>query len=844
MFVRKADTGGLTASFILGLIVLVFAGTNCSAQSQFAPGENFVEEVVLKDLPISTAIAFALNSKAFLAQKTGAVRVVDNGTLLDTPFIDLSAEVNKVTDRGLLGLAVDPDFPQKPFIYLSYVYDPPGMTRDSSDPRVIRIVRVTADAAQDYNVALPDSLEVIVGTKSTAEHTAPPIPPGDPNIPERASCMTGLTMDGDPIEDCIACDATSHTAGTLIFGGDRVLYASLGDGADYNGPTRVGLRSQNIDSLSGRVLRINPDTGAGLPDNPWYDTANPKSNRSRVWSYGFRNPFRITLQPSTSDVYVGDVGTSYYEEINAGKGLNFGWPCYEGGFTLRSQQEGEATASMQQVGYRAHPRTIDFCRVMYDKGQDIIRKPIFTYRHPYDENGRDLGSSVTGLAFYSGATYPTKYRSALFFADYAQKFIKYITFDSNGRPTVHPFAVEVGSNLGAVELLSGPDRNIYAVYIDLKTRSSQVRRFRSVGGSNSPPVVKASVSPQFGSVPLLISAVASNSFDPDGQNLSFEWDFGDGTKTSQAIAQHVYAKAGTYAVKITATETTAPFASSSESFEVRSGLKEPVARIVKPLPTTLFEIGKPIAFEGRDESNGSPPASLRWAILQIHNQHTHLVTEVDAAIGSFIPTEHSDNTRYQLCLEASRGEGVTNQSCVELNARVSPLVFDSSPQGATISYLDEELDVVTPYQAKPIVGSSQTIRAAAIHAGRSFSAWSDGMRSPVRTFAVTAQPAILKANYENLNPIASLTLAGLLKHKKRRAAIFDASGSRDPEGETLRYSWRFSDGTRYKTPTVRKSFRSDGVYRLTLQVTDALGARSTLTRRITVSTPRGIRMSR
>lgn len=817
----------------------------CSAQSQFAPGENFVEEVILKDLPISTAIAFAPGNRAFLAIKIGIVRVVEDGVLLNTPFIDLSAEVNKVTDRGLLGLAVDPSFPQKPFIYLSYVYDPPGLAPDSSDPRVIRIVRITADASKNYNVALPGSLEVLVGLNSTAANTAPAIPPGDPNIPERASCMSGLTMDGSPIEDCIACDATSHTAGTLIFGRNRVLFASLGDGADYNGPTRVGLRTQNLDSLSGRVLRINPDTGAGLPDNPWYQPSNPKSNRSRVWAYGFRNPFRITLHPTSSDAYIGDVGTSYYEEINAGKGLNFGWPCYEGGFTLRSQQEGEATASMQQVGYRSHPRTLEFCRIMYGQGQEIVRKPLFTYRHPYDDTGRDLGASVTGLAFYSGTTYPAKYRGALFFADYAQKWIKYLTFDADGRPTSNLFAQETGSNLGAVELLAGPDSNIYAVYIDLQTRTSQVRRFRAVGGGgNTPPIVKASVSPSFGTVPLVVNAVASNSFDPDGQKLSFLWDFGDGVTSSEPIAQHVYTKAGTYKAKITVQETSSPFATSSETFEIRSGLQKPIARIVTPLSMTRFEIGKPVAFEGRDDSQGSPPATLRWAILQIHNQHSHLVTEVEGPSGSFIPTEHSDNTRYKLCLEASRGEGVIDQSCVELKPQTTPFIFDSIPQGATISYLDEELDVIAPYRAIPIVGSAQSIRAAAIHAGRSFTGWRDGVKTPVRSFAVTSKPELLTALYTNLPPTAKLNLIGLLKNTKRKSTIFDASGSRDPEGEELSYLWRFSDGTRYKTGTVKKSFKSEGIFKLTLTVSDALGARSTVTRRIVVSNRRGIRMVR
>jgi glucose/arabinose dehydrogenase len=811
-------------------------------QSEFAEGEKFVEEVVLRDLPISTALAFASPERAYLAIKVGVVRVVDKGKLLPTPFIDIQSIVNKTTDRGLLGIAVDPSFPQRPFIYLSYVYDPPGFPQDSSDPRVIQIARVTADASKDYAVAVPDSLEIIVGKSSTAENMAPAVPAGDPNIPERASCMTGLTMDGTPIEDCIACDALSHTAGTLAFGANRVLFASLGDGADYNGPTRVGLRTQDLNSLSGRVLRIDPDTGGGLPDNPWFDPSNPGSNRSRTWAYGFRNPFRITLRPKSGDVFIGDVGTSYYEEINTGKGANFGWPCYEGGFLDRNQQEGEATTSMQQVGYRSHPRTIDFCRQMYAQGQGAVRKPLYTYRHPYDSTGKDLGASVTGLAFYEGTVYPEKYRGALFFADYAQRFIRYLTFDAAGTPTAHNFATEVGSNLGAVELFSGPDKNIYAVYIDLKTRTSQVRRFKAVGQGNSAPVVRAEVSPTSGAVPLVVRGSASRSYDPDGQGIRFLWDFGDGTTSTDPEPVHVYTTAGTYEVTITVSETTAPFASSKDAFTVRSGQKAPIARIIEPADGTLYEVGKPVSFLGTATTDSPERLSLSWSILQIHNEHTHLVSEPEGAEGSFIPTEHSDNTSYELCLIASIDNGLADQKCVRLPARTTPHIFQSEPAGATITYLDEELDVATPYIAYPIVGSEQSIRAPALFAGRSFIGWSDGVLNPVRSFITAQTASTFTAVYRNKPPRLVLAQGGTKNSNRRRTILLDASVSTDPEGERLSYQWRFSDGRRFNTPTVRRSFLRNGRYNVTLIVRDSLGGQASTKRVITVSAKRGARL--
>lgn len=811
---------------LLTMITLVLAMIQPAVgQSEFAAGEDFIEEVVLRDLPISTAIAFAPGDRAFLALKIGIVRVVKGGVLQATPFLDISTIVNKATDRGLLGLAVDPEFPQKPYIYLSYVYDPPGVAPDVADPRVIQIARVTADASKDYSVAVPDSLEVLIGKQSVLENIAPPTSDGEQMIPERASCMTGLTMDGTPIDDCIPNDYLSHSAGTLLFGPGRTLYASLGDGADYSMPNRVALRTQNIDSLSGRVLRVDADTGAGLPGNPWFDPTRPSSNRSRTWMYGFRNPFRIARNPGSERIYVGDVGTSYYEEINEGKGGNFGWPCYEGGFVERTQQEGAATSSIPQVGYKAAPRTVEFCNALYSQGQGVVRKPFFTYRHPYDENGKDLGASVTGLAFYTGTSYPQRHRGALFFADYAQRFIRYLTFDSAGTATAHSFATEVGSSLGAVELLIGPDENLYAVYIDLKTRTSQVRRFRAKSAGNSPPIVKASVSPVRGDSPLTVTVSASQSVDPDGQELSFNWDFGDGKTGSFADGSHEYVSPGVYNAVVTVTEKTSPFLKSSESFAVRVGVPAPLAVIDEPAPGTLYEIGVPIKFSGHVDGMSDTDVSYQWSVLQIHNEHTHLVTEVDGKSGTMIPTEHTDNTSHELCLFVDGGEGASDVQCVRLMGKTSTYAFNSEPMGAPIVYLDEEKEVAAPYLAHPIVGSRQSIAASRIFAGRSFIGWSDGEKNAARTFLTGLAPKTFTAVYKNMPPAGVVTMiaSGQTKRVRKREIRLDASGSKDPEGEALRFDWRFSDGQRFRSASVRKRFARDGRYRMRLTVRDSLG---------------------
>src|SRR4029434_6893888 len=106
--------------------------------------------------------------------------------------------------------------------------------------------------------------------------------------------------------------------------------------------------ARTLDSRPGKILRIDPATALGLPDNPFYDASQPNRNRSKVWARGVRNPFRTTIHPLTHDAYIGDVGWNTWEEVNNGKGANFGWPCYEGG--VSTPPESGLTTSLQQAG--------------------------------------------------------------------------------------------------------------------------------------------------------------------------------------------------------------------------------------------------------------------------------------------------------------------------------------------------------------------------------------------------------------------------------------------------------------------------------------------------------------
>ncbi len=230
---------------------------------------GFVQETVASGLPFATGIAFAPDGRMFIALKGGVVRVYQDGALLPTPFLDITAQVANSNDRGLLGIAVHPDFPATPYLYLLYTWNPPGYANTAGGGRVSRLIRVTADAAQGYDVATAGSDQpqtvaggpghvVLLGTNSTAANIGNPTDGRDTST---ASCMTGRSMAGAPIEDCLPSDEDSHSIGTVMFGLDGALFVGSGDGSNYTGVDPRALRAQNVDSLAGKLMRLDPVTG-------------------------------------------------------------------------------------------------------------------------------------------------------------------------------------------------------------------------------------------------------------------------------------------------------------------------------------------------------------------------------------------------------------------------------------------------------------------------------------------------------------------------------------------------------------------------------------------------------
>lgn len=301
---------------------------------------GFIDEPIVGGLDRAVGAAFAPDGRIFVWEKPGRVWTVENGVKSATPILDISDEVRNFGDYGMLGMALDPAFAQNGRVYLLYAvdyydlvnmglpgYNPAGS--QSQRDSIGRITRYTLDASTGFHSVVPGSRKVLLGESPST---------GFPLIYQ------------------------SHGIGTLAFGIDGSLFAGSGDSANFNGVDTGGpqvgssntaladgiiqpkedigaFRAQLVDSLAGKIVRIDPETGDGLPDNPFFDAVNPRAAKSRVWTVGTRNPYRFSVKPGSATVsnpsgvlYVGDVGFESNEEIDVIResGLNCGWPLYEG----------------------------------------------------------------------------------------------------------------------------------------------------------------------------------------------------------------------------------------------------------------------------------------------------------------------------------------------------------------------------------------------------------------------------------------------------------------------------------------------------------------------------------
>jgi hypothetical protein len=301
---------------------------------------------------------------------------------------------------------------------------------------VARVTRFTANSTTNFNTAVAGSEVVIVGSNSVWANISHPeldstnditIPPSGPPNGE--------------MRDILIADSRSHTIGNVSFGPDGMLYVANGDGTSFGRVDPRSSRVQSLNSLSGKILRVDPLTGRGLADNPFYN-GDADANRSKVFDYGLRNPFRFAFQPGSGEIFIGDVGWNTWEEINRGRGENFGWPYYEGA----------NGTSAQTGGYRDLPEAQAF----YATNPDV-QAPLWARSHSAG------GVAVVAGDFYTGSVYPASFRNALFLSDYGDDQLRVLRLNADGSlNSVTAMGLSVGT---VVEMTMGHDGHMY--YVDV-----------------------------------------------------------------------------------------------------------------------------------------------------------------------------------------------------------------------------------------------------------------------------------------------------------------------------------------------------------------------------------------
>jgi glucose/arabinose dehydrogenase len=669
----------------------------------------------------AVGLAFSPTGRLFVWERGGSVWVVDAANPLTSRFIDLRDEVAAYSDHGMLGLALHPNFNANGYLYVLYVterhhlencdsprdgppqcgpgYVPGTHIRDV--PTIGRVVRYQATRPAgdvDYSRATgidPASRRVLMGEsywRSDAGGT-------DPSKPRNTGC---------PLLHY------SHGVGSLVFGQDGTLLVSCGESASPGladiGPgsdayhleaVAAGImrpaedvgafRSQMIDSLAGKLLRIDPDTGDGVPSNPFYDPDSPRAARSRVWALGLRNPFRFALRPESGShepldgdpgtLMIGDVGWNQWEELDVAQagGLNFGWPLFEG-------QDSQSEYSSPAVENRDAPNPLydgrtcnrpffyfrellkqdtagtpawtNPCRAAtpittvdvflhqrpaldWIHGQDQSRFPAFsgttavawplgsTAPNGYQVLGSQFpGNTSTGGVWYEGSDFPAQYAGTYFHGDYGGQWIRSFVFDQN---SVLREVREFGTGLGGVVSLATHPVTGGLYYI---AWTAYVKKISYAPSTNVPPNAVATASAQYGASPLAVNFDGSQTTDSNGGTLTYTWDFGDGSPTATGVtASHTYTAAGLATFVATLTARDSGGLTGSTTLLISPNNAPPTATITSPADGSTYSILAPSDVPLRaslgDAQTGAASVTCTWTVILHHNNHTHQDPPVD-----------------------------------------------------------------------------------------------------------------------------------------------------------------------------------------------------------------------
>lgn len=678
----------ITCSFI--------GGAQVSAASPLSLPAGFLDEAAYSGLLAPRAFTFTPDGRVLATERGNAnsndsnfasIRVFKNGTLLPTRAYSLDTCGD--SERGLLGIAVDPNFASNHYIYVYYTRQATSgpacgyntfTNGDANGPRN-RISRLT----MDY--------------------------PSNPDLVKSGSEVVLI--------DSIITEIGYHNAGDLRFGTDGYLYASTGEGG-------VPESSPDTSMLNGKILRILPSTLANPdPANTYTTAGNPYNTApnahtcskpidvgltgpcKEIFAKGFRNPFRFTIQPNmpgipgTGSPVVGDVGGGVWEEINqVHSGGDYGHPV----------REGYCPAGI-------------LCSPPYQNGG--YDNPVYAY--PHIVLNANFDSAVIGGDFYIGnANFPAQYNNNYFFADFARGFIARLIYNSSTGQWTRPAQDFASGGNGIIGLKRGPDNNLYYLTFTSETdRVDGIRRIRYSGAANQPPTAQASVSPQSGPIGQTYTFDATGSVDPDNNApLTYNWDFGDGVteSTSNLTITHDYDPSITtnrIASLIVKDSGLPPATSAPVQVTVYPGNTPASGDIVLTnltdgSRTTTFYAGDTWAYSAAnvtDDDMANPP-TVTWQIVFHHETHSHPFWPTGTPDQKFtIPNsgELDPVIWYRVHLFITDSRGQRTEVIQDIQPVTSALTFNTNPTSGRV--IIEGATFPTPLTITRVVGMRFSVNA-------------------------------------------------------------------------------------------------------------------------------------
>jgi glucose/arabinose dehydrogenase len=717
---RPGPSLGVALRLVAPLLVAVVL----TARGAEVPPGFLDEHVAFVAAP--TAVVADGEGRLLVASQSGEIWQLPEDGGAPTLALDLASRTCDQGERGVLGLALDPEWPTRGWLYVFYT------------------ARV--------GVGCPD---------------------GDPARPAnrvaRFARLTDGTLRFDPASEQVLLDAIPsftgyHNGGDLLFGRDGMLYVSIGDGGcDWVGNSGCsGGNDAAADrrTLVGKVARITRD-GEIPADNPFQGEGTVRCHRGsgpagtvcrEIYASGLRNPFRFAQDPDAAGtrVLVNDVGQNAWEEIDElAAGADYGWnrregPCANGSFS---------NCGAPPAG---------------------LRDPLFAYSHraeaPFDGCG-----SITGGAFVprEAAGAWQEHAGAYLFGDYGCGRI--FRLDAGDGATSHAsprrepgstsalrgtaelFAGDLGSGGPVTLRFVDTAEHGAALYYTSYAEGGELRRILAAAG-NRPPVASLAVTPATGDPPLTVVLDASASRDPEGEPLSFRFGFGDDSPAVEGTAaevEHVYRRPGSYVATVEVRDREGSTATAQAT--VRVGEAAPELSWLSPGDGFRFRVGAAITLRVRatDREDGVlPPSAIRWTVVRRHADHTHpFVPETTGRSLRLVapPPEDLaavDNSWLEVRVIARDSAG--NETVLErsLLPAIVPLTFATRPAGLAVRVNGGEVGdggVVRSWAGWGLEVEAFPQRDATGAAWR-FRSWSDRGRAR-HTLVTPARPTRYVASY-------------------------------------------------------------------------------------------------